>query len=209
VHAGRWWLPAFAHDDSWARSRFRRGFVHPLVFLVVESTYDQRLAVAPSPPPRSRVIDVAAEARALTALPGVSQASLVERVAWLRGCWRAVSGSRTIEEQWMAPSGNSMVGMSRTVRDGQLLEHELVVIREQGERLAYEAQPSGQPKAVFLSTELDDSRVVFENRQHDFPQKISYTLVGGDSLLAAIEGPGRDGPRRVSFPYRRIECADG
>jgi hypothetical protein len=47
---------------------------------------------------------------------------------------------------------------------------------------------------------------VFENPQHDFPTKIVYGLQADGSLLAAIEGPGRDGkPRRVEYPYKRVK----
>ena len=58
----------------------------------------------------------------------------IQRVAWLQGCWEAASPERTIEERWMAPRGSSMVGVGRTVRGADLVEYELVVIREQGDR---------------------------------------------------------------------------
>jgi hypothetical protein len=48
------------------------------------------------------------------------QAPALEPAVWLAGCWAAVSpdGRNAAEEQWMAPRGGLMVGMSRTVRDG-------------------------------------------------------------------------------------------
>ena len=108
----------------------------------------------------------------------------IQRLAWLQGCWEVVSPERTIEEQWMAPRGQSMVGVSRTVGGDRLVGYELVVIRAQGDRLAYEAHPSGQPSAVFLARTISDSSVLFENLQHDFPQRIGYQRVAPDSLLA-------------------------
>ena len=85
----------------------------------------------------------------MTAATGsaVPQSGGIQRIAWLQGCWELVSPERTVEEQWMAPRGKSMVGVSRTVRADSLVGFELVVIREQGDRLAYEAHPSGQPSA--------------------------------------------------------------
>lgn len=138
---------------------------------------------------------------------GAPLASGVESVAWLQGCWELVSPGRTTEEQWMAPRGGSMVGVSRTVREGRLREYELVVIREEGEQLVYEAHPSGQPPATFLSTSLGHDSVVFENPDHDFPQRIGYDRTGPDSLLAWIEGEQRGRARRVEFPYSRAQCA--
>ena len=113
---------------------------------------------------------------------------------------------RVVEEYWMAPRGTSMLGMGRTVRDDKLVDHELVVLREEGDGLAYEAHPPGQATATFLSREVTTARVVFENLQHDFPQRIGYER-SGDRLLAWIEGP-RDGKvRRIEFAYRRATCA--
>lgn len=77
----------------------------------------------------------------------------IARVAWLEGCWEAASRKRTVEENWMAPRGGSMLGVSRTVRGDSLLEYELVVLREEAARLVYEAHPSGQPVAAFHSRE--------------------------------------------------------
>ena len=73
--------------------------------------------------------------------------------------------------------------------------------------LAYEAHPSGQPAAVFLSRAVSDSSVLFENLQHDFPQRVGYQRDGPDSLLAWIEGMQNGQSRRIDFPYRRAACS--
>ena len=57
-----------------------------------------------------------------------------------------------VDEQWRAPRGGAMLGMSRTSANGRLLKVESIVLREQDGRIAYHAQPSGQPAAVFLFT---------------------------------------------------------
>ena len=130
----------------------------------------------------------------------------IGRVAWLAGCWLAESPRRAVEENWMPPRGGSMIGVSRTVRGDSLFEYELVVVRETGGALAYHAHPSGQPAAVFPAREVTDSSVVFENAEHDFPQRIGYRRVGADSLVAWIEGTAGGKARRVEFPYRRAAC---
>jgi hypothetical protein len=136
---------------------------------------------------------------------GMSQSTGIDRVAWLRGCWETVSENRIIEEQWMAPRGDSMLGISRTLRDGSLVGYELVVLREQGEELAYEAHPSGQPSAVFVSSAVGAQRIAFENPGHDFPKRIGYER-RGDDLLAWIEGTQDGQVRRIEFPYHRAAC---
>jgi len=143
---------------------------------------------------------------AALALAATAAAEGVDRVAWLQGCWEMASNGRTIEEQWTAPRGGIMLETGRTVRDGRLVEYEFVVVREDGDRLAYEAHPSGQPSAVFLSRELTDTRVVFENPEHDFPQRVGYERKGAGDLSAWIEGTVGGRARRVDFTYGRVAC---
>lgn len=149
----------------------------------------------------------------LVALPSnvVAQQSVaapqtIDKVAWLQGCWEATSGRSVIDEQWMAPRGSTMLMMGRTVRDGKLVEYEVVLVREEGGTLVYEAHPSGQSPATFRSTSLSEGSVVFENPEHDFPKTIGYRQDRPDSLLAWVEGPSGGQTRRVEFKYQRATC---
>ncbi len=148
---------------------------------------------------------LSAIALGVAALP---QSTSIQRIAWLQGCWEFVSADGSIEEHWMPPRGDSMVGVSGTVRDGSLVSYELVVVRERGDRLAFEAHPSGQPAAVFLSSTIGEESVVFENPQHDFPQRIGYQRLG-TGLLGWIEGTQDGQVRRIDFPYRAAVCSGG
>ena len=130
----------------------------------------------------------------------------VEQVGWLAGCWETGSPQRLIQEQWTTPRGQTMLGMGRTVRDGRTTEHEFVLLFVKNGRLAYEAHPSQQPSAVFLSKEATETRAVFENPDHDFPQRVGYERQGPDGLLAWIEGSQNGRPKRMEFPYRRVAC---
>jgi len=138
-----------------------------------------------------------------------AQSAGVQRLAWLQGCWRIDAGNRIVEEQWSAPRGGTMLGSSRTVRDSKTIEHEFVIVRETAEgRLAYEVSPSGRAPTVFTSISLTDDGVVFENLQHDFPQRVAYQRKGAE-LLAWIEGPAKNAPgqlRRIDYPYRQVAC---
>jgi hypothetical protein len=149
---------------------------------------------------------IAAGLAVLAGASALQPAKGVQRAAWLAGCWEAQSAQRTIEEQWMAPRGRTMLGMSRTVHGDSTVETEMVMLREEGERLAYEAHPSGQSAATFRSAGITDTSVVFDNPTHDFPQRIGYERRGADSLLAWIEGTMSGRNRRADFRYRRARC---
>lgn len=100
-----------------------------------------------------------------------------------------------------------MLGVGRTVRDGKLVEYELVLITERNGRLVYEAHPSGQAAAEFVAQTATDATVVFENPAHDFPQQVGYRRSGRDALLAWIQGTVNGAVRRVEFAYQRVACS--
>jgi hypothetical protein len=128
----------------------------------------------------------------------------LKTVAWLAGEWSLERNGRVVTEVWMAPDGGTMLGMSRTVADGRTVEYEFLVLRQDATgEIALVAKPSGQAETTFKLIRASATEVVFENPQHDFPQRVSYTLKPDGSLLAAIEGEKNGKTRRVEFPYQR------
>jgi len=82
-----------------------------------------------------------------------------------------------------------MFGISRTVADGKTMEFEFMQIRQEpGGGILFIAKPSGQPEATFKLIKGGDREVIFENPQHDFPQRVIYRLQSDGSLLGRIEG---------------------
>jgi len=143
---------------------------------------------------------------AMLAPSASAQTASIEDVAWLQGCWEQRDGDRVVEERWMLPRAGSMLGVGRTTRGEKLIEHEFVVLTERDGRLAYEAHPSGQPTATFLSRPITGREVVFEDATHDFPQRVGYKSTGPGQLLAWVEGTSGGRTRRVEFAYRTVNC---
>jgi hypothetical protein len=132
--------------------------------------------------------------------------SRAELPGWLAGCWELRQGARHAVEMWMPPEGGMMLGASRTTKDGQVREFEQLRLQLAGDTLVYTALPSGQPEAAFRSVEVTETSFTVANPAHDFPQRIGYRRLGTDSLIAWIEGPGKDGVKRIEYPMRRMDC---
>ena len=127
-------------------------------------------------------------------------------LGWLAGCWSSKDGEKEILEQWMRPGGDTLLGMSRTAEGSRTREHEFMRIVVDGETLAFVAHPSGQAQASFRLRSSGPREVVFENLEHDFPQRIGYRSESVDRLSAWIEGRRGERERRVDFTYRRTAC---
>ncbi len=138
------------------------------------------------------------------AQPAPTLASL----AWLAGCWASDLDEPGSGEQWMAPAGDSMLGMARTLKGGRTVQFEFMQLRESASGLVLIAQPGGRPGSVFAAKEASASLAVFERSGADFPQRVRYQLRADGGLAARIEGDAGGQPRAVDFPMRRTACAN-
>ena len=129
------------------------------------------------------------------------------KLAWLGGCWKSDAAEPGSVEQWLPLAGGTLIGVSRTVKNGKTVAHEFMQIREHTDgRLAFLAQPSGQQFAAFPVLRISETEVVFENLQHDFPQRIVYAVEGSTKLNARIEGMRNGSLRVIGFPMSRVSC---
>ena len=130
----------------------------------------------------------------------------IEKLAWLAGCWASDDAEPGSGERWLL-IGEVFIGVSRTIRQGKTAEVEHMEIGYLADgKLAFVAHPSGQRAVTFVLRRIRDGEVVFENREHDYPQRIVYALDGDSKLRARIEGTQADAPRVVEFPMTRTNC---
>jgi hypothetical protein len=134
----------------------------------------------------------------------------ISRLGWMTGCWALVGQDAGSIEQWSSPAGRMMLGFSRVVSDGETVAFEYLRIVDEGnDVLALIASPSGQTTARFEATELANDKVIFENSEHDFPQRIIYRLNEDGDLMGRIEGLLNGAPRTADFPMRKTVCNNG
>ena len=130
----------------------------------------------------------------------------MKTLTWVSGCWKSEDKGKIIEEQWTQLAGESMLGVSRTVRGGKMVAYEFVRIVRDGDDVFYIAHPSGQTEASFKLVRWSNGEAVFGNPEHDFPQRIIYRKGSDGSLQARIEGTAKGKERGVNFPMKRVKC---
>ena len=133
----------------------------------------------------------------------------INSVAFMSGCWEIRKPERksVISEQWMAPMGNAMLGVSRTVRAEKMSGFEFMKLIEDENGITFFARPDGATADTpFKMTEWSKNEAAFENAGNDFPQKIIYKLTAPDTLFARIEGSMNGKISGIDFPYVRVKC---
>ena len=122
---------------------------------------------------------------------------------WLAGYWLSCDDGREVSETWSDRRGNSMIGGSATVGRSGNSSFELTRIdfsRGPGQ-VYFIAQPSGQPSAEFRLVRSSPSEAVFENPEHDFPQRVIYRRQG-DGLTGRVEGTSEGREQSMEWHYR-------
>lgn len=124
----------------------------------------------------------------LVALPLFAAEPKLDDLAWIAGHWTATIDGVEMEEHWLPPRGNLMLGLHRDVMPNGKVSFEFLRIAATKDGIVYLAQPGGRPPTPFKLIESTSTRAVFANPEHDFPQRILYELRNG-RLCARVEGP--------------------
>ena len=129
----------------------------------------------------------------------LSTTTLTE-ISWLVGSWRSAQSGLIIEERWITPAGGAMLGVSRTLKGGQMTGFEFLRLVERDGTLVYIAQPNGRPPVEFTLTSMTENSATFENPMHDFPKMITYTWRDDGSLQAVVSDGGQN---QQTFEFNR------
>jgi hypothetical protein len=113
----------------------------------------------------------------------------MENLGWIAGGWTMERGETRTEERWTDLGGDTYLAVSRTVRGGRTVTYEYLRIEQRADGIYYVAQPKNRLPADFKLVSLAGGEAAFENRNHDFPQRIVYRRNDDGTLTARIEGP--------------------
>ena len=106
---------------------------------------------------------------------------------WLVGNWIDDARGAVVRERWAGPYGEMMLGVGVTLRPNGKSSFEFFRIAKTATGVSYFASPNAAAPTEFKATELTSSKVVFENKAHDFPQRVMYWREG-NGLHARVEG---------------------
>ena len=133
-----------------------------------------------------------------------SSLSAAELPEWMAGTWRAESDGTQMEEHWTSAAGGMMLGLHRDVRPNGKGFFEFLRIQQKDGVVTYLAMPGGKPATAFPLKSMTDSKVVFENLQHDFPQRIIYWRDGAQ-LCARVEGKMKEKEESESWCWVKVK----
>lgn len=121
------------------------------------------------------------------------------------GKWKMISDNTEYFEEWKLLNENELSGVSFSIEEGDIILSERLFLKKFDDTWAYIALPTNQNITLFALTNFSDKKFVFENKEHDFPQKIIYEFHTDGMLTATIEGTVNGEIKRREFNYVIVE----
>ena len=128
-----------------------------------------------------------------------------ERFNWLIGQWEGIQGAGIYHEEWKNVSESELKGKAYMIKKGEIVNVEILNIHVNETGISYTADVSHNPSPVsFKLTNLSDNSFIFENPEHDFPQKISYENKDNQFLFATVEAVKNGKIKKIEYNLKRI-----
>jgi hypothetical protein len=104
------------------------------------------------------------------------------------GQWKLQTDKQEMFEEWTLINDNELACVNYRINGTEKEIVENVTLKKFADYWAYVAIPAGHTPTLFTLVEHTDDKFIFENKEHDFPQRIIYEFHPDGKLNAAIEG---------------------
>lgn len=138
---------------------------------------------------------------------GISYSQIPDGLLPLMGKWVSESNYGNIYEEWELYSEYKMKGKDYRISDSKGYEIlEELTIEQIEDNIYYTAIVSDQNmrKPVrFKLIDMTSNVFIFENKNHDFPQRIIYNIQDTEIITASIEGETPNGFKSIRYIFKR------
>ncbi|WP_432222094.1 DUF6265 family protein [Flavobacterium sp. TMP13] len=116
----------------------------------------------------------------------------IKKVEWLIGNWETQTEFGVLSESWKKINDSTFSGKSHFINNTKdTVHHESIVLSEKNEKLMYQTIIKGEnddEPISFPLVSLTENTLVFENKNNEYPQKITYIKKSPTSIVALISG---------------------
>ena len=127
---------------------------------------------------------------------------------WMDGAWMDSSSTGKMVEEWNEINDSVMVGSSIYLAGLDTIFFEEISLKKINGEIYYipsiQVEDGLQP-VLFKFISATNGEFIFENKKHDFPQRIVYSNPVKDSLVAYIDGNQKGEYRKEYFRMKRIK----
>jgi hypothetical protein len=128
-------------------------------------------------------------------------------MSWLEGSWESVDEKNYLEV-WTKQE-TRLVGKSYQMKKNQWISSKALAIHKDKEVLEYNAIVHNQNKGKAVSFKLKhhgNNKWVFENKNHDFPQRITYFKQTGSFLRIIVDGVVDNQFKKMEWHLKKMDA---
>lgn len=129
----------------------------------------------------------------------------VTQLVWLTGRWQGEHEGGLLDEQWMAPAGRSMLGISRLAFGEKTASAEFMLLeeREDGLFLTIVLPRTGRTELMKV-TGVSSSDVVYEQTNPEKRERLTYRREADGVLYVLLEKEKEGRPIQTEFRMHYI-----
>lgn len=121
---------------------------------------------------------------------------------WLLGEWQGTLDGADISESWQQSSAELFLAQGFVYSGKDTFVREQLRIQKIANHWTFIPVINDQPPVLFTLVRKDQTTLVFENKEHDFPQRVVYAYEDG-KLHAWIEGLKNENVVKEDYWYQK------
>lgn len=153
---------------------------------------------------RKHLVVLSLSAAVLSACEEPKKEKPLDKFSWLEGKWEGMTEENLTHEEWTRTSDELMTGSGYVLAGTDTVFKEQLKLVAVDSSIYYVVFIPGRPDSTgFTLTKYANDEAVFENPEHDDPQRIIYKKAGTDSIYAYTESATLEGIKRIEYPFKR------
>ncbi|MFA6276522.1 MAG: DUF6265 family protein [Pedobacter sp.] len=139
-------------------------------------------------------------------ISAVAQNKSIKQFSFMLGTWDKKTEKGKLSETWVRTKDGLLGKSYKHSLKGDSILMETVVIKKIDNDFYFCVTGAQEDKTKMVKFKLisfEDKLLMFENKTHDFPQRIVYENKGRDNLFAWIWGVSNGKEGKLEFNYKR------
>ncbi len=132
----------------------------------------------------------------------------INQATWFLGSWKNLTKDGLFTENWKYMNDSLYNGKSYIIQNEDTVFYESIDLKKLNNEWYYIVSVRNQNKELpvsFKLISLSPNQLVFENAKHDFPNKITYSKILEDSMVASISGLIGGKEKIELFPMKKTK----
>ncbi|MBN8702858.1 MAG: hypothetical protein J0M08_07320 [Bacteroidetes bacterium] len=126
------------------------------------------------------------------------------RFDWLIGTWHSTMDGSPFTEIWLKKE-NTYYGKAFILNNTDTVFSETLRIEKIDNHWVFIASINHSAPTLFTLIENDTNTLIFENKEHDFPNKVVYENKGHKNMIAWIEGKVKGETKKEEYLYTKVK----